>query len=192
MSKYLHGFLMNKVYSTATTLEGYAELKDFDQYKKEMSALLEEFSFESLMQGFEQDVVSTDFFTALQNQWDGLIQIIFDYEEETFSSFLQTQKIEIAQVVEELVVNAYRHGAATLIHIAFTKTEGSRTIRLSAKDNGSGLKQNVQPGLGSQLFHLATDGNWVSKNEEGSGAVFELTITSYEPEAEVPFLTSRE
>ncbi len=192
MSKYLHGFLMNKVYSTATTLESYAELKDFDQYKKEMSALLEEFSFESLMQGFEKDEVSTEFFTALQNQWDGLIQIIFDYEEETFALFLQTQKIEIAQVIEELVVNAYRHGAATLIHITFAKLEGSRKFRITARDNGLGLKQKIQPGLGSQLFHHATDGNWLSKNEEGSGAVFELTITSYEPEAEVPFLTSRE
>lgn len=184
ISKHLHGFLITKIHSSATLLDRYAEIGDFESYRSELTHLLNEFTIEGLRNSLNRDVVSSDYFSNLLDAWDGMIGISLQIPETLNLVVKKAQRIELAHVIEELINNAYRHGQAQLITITAHWIDGD-TLEIAASDNGIGSVLPVKPGLGSKIFELASDGNWSLRNNPGGGVQVKLIVRIYDPESEV-------
>lgn len=191
ISKHLHGFLINKIHATANKLDAYAVKGDFGGYKETLDELLEEFSIDSLMKGFEGDSLDRELIESFSTNWDGLIQVQCVFDDSVLTGFHKAQRIELAHVVEELISNAFRRGGAQLIHINFSRDDDGK-LEITATDNGVGLGSSQGVGLGSLLFARASDGRWSMKNNPTSGLTVSLIISPYERESEVLAITARE
>lgn len=81
------------------------------------------------------------------------------------------------RIIQEAVINATRHGHATMIAIRFSSADGR--LRLEVEDNGCGPGDVNQPGMGMQImqFRAAQAGGAVSvmRNAKG-GATLTLLI----------------
>ena len=186
IGKHLHGYLLAKINSTATNLDQLAKQGRFNEYRVELEKLLSEFSLEKFRQGLQSDQVDDGFFQALQQLWDGLIEIEFSGDLEFYNEFQQVQTVELAHVIEEIISNAYRHGKATHIKIQFDRLENG-DLRLTGVDDGDGVSEKFQRSLGSNIYELASGGRWSIKNRSEGGAVVELTITPYLWESAIRF-----
>lgn len=82
---------------------------------------------------------------------------------------------DVAQVVEEGIGNAKKHGAARRIHVAVEQPE-PLLLRVSISDDGSG-PQGGMPGLGSSLLDEIAPGAWaLQANPAGAGALLVVDV----------------
>ena len=96
-----------------------------------------------------------------QKTWEGLAKIYFNLPPE-LSQVSRHGEI-IAQLIEELIVNAIRHGKAKNITVTATIVDGYCII--SVLDDGR-IKSTKKPGLGSTLFEVfAPDWKLVSTSQ---------------------------
>jgi signal transduction histidine kinase len=96
-----------------------------------------------------------------QKTWEGLAKIYFNLPPE-LSQVSRNGEI-IAQLIEELIVNAIRHGKAKNITVTATIVDGYCII--SVLDDGR-IKSTKKPGLGSTLFEVfAPDWKLVSTSQ---------------------------
>ncbi len=186
ISKHLHGFLITKIHSSTTMLDKYAEIGDFDNYKKELSALLSEFTFEGLQTSLRRDLLNPEYFYALHDSWDGLINLSIKMPDDLSHKIKKTQQVELVHVIEELISNAYRHGEAQMLTITI-RWINEDALEIVARDNGKGAQMPISKGLGSKIFTSATDGNWSLRNIPGQGVQVQLVIEIYEADSEVEF-----
>ena len=110
--------------------------------------------------------------------WDGLLEsdLILD-PQVVESRDIPTQVI--GEVIEEIISNSVRHGAATEIRIEIRRT-GNRKILIRVEDNAS----NPPPGLwartkgvGTSIFNAASDGRWsLRRDEKRAKTVFEMRM----------------
>ncbi|WP_435579138.1 sensor histidine kinase [Gilvibacter sp.] len=104
---------------------------------------------------------------------EGLIQLSCDYEPESLDS---KEELHVFRIIQELVNNSLKHGAATAISISLTSNPPS----LSYSDNGVGFENTAsagKPGLGmknieSRVALLGGQSNFES--EAGNGIRFTL------------------
>lgn len=77
---------------------------------------------------------------------------------------------DVAQIVEEGIGNAKKHGAARRIHVAVEQLE-PLSLRISISDDGS-APQGGAPGLGSSLLDELAPGAWsLRANPAGAGSL---------------------
>lgn len=79
-----------------------------------------------------------------------------------------------AIVVEEAIANAYRHGKAENVRVEITQ-DGSG-LRIVVDDDGTGIRANPEPGLGSRLLdHHARD-HWSREALPAGGTRLQVTL----------------
>ncbi len=73
------------------------------------------------------------------------------------------------RIIQEAVINAIRHGHATVIAVRFSTVDGG--LRLEVEDNGCGPDELNQPGMGMQImqFRAAQAGGAVSMTRNANG-----------------------
>lgn len=184
ISTHLHGFLISKIRKGSTRLDNLAKEQDFVKYSQTLKALLSEFTLNRFIEGFKRDLIGPDFFKACKESWDGIVCIEFLGELEFPAYVQETTLVELAQVVEEIIANANRHGGATGVSIDFSWLDKER-LEITARDNGIGIKSGYKKGLGCSLYDQASDGNWSIKAVEGVGSTLHMMITLWEHEAHV-------
>jgi signal transduction histidine kinase len=184
ISTHLHGFLVSKVRKGSTQLDNLAKEQDFVKYTQTLKALLSEFTLDKFIEGFKRDLIGPDFFKACKESWEGIVCIEFLGELEFPAYVHETTLVELAQVVEEIIANANRHGDATDVSIDFSWLDKER-LEITARDNGIGIKSGYKKGLGCALYDQASDGNWSIKGAEGVGSTLHMMITLWEHEAHV-------
>jgi signal transduction histidine kinase len=82
---------------------------------------------------------------------------------------------DVAQIVEEGIGNAKKHGAARRIHIAIGQPD-PLTLRVSISDDGSGPHGGA-PGLGSSLLDELAPAAWsLQANPAGAGALLVVDV----------------
>jgi len=184
ISTHLHGFLVSKLHNESLRLENFGEEQDFVNFDKALKLLLSEFTLEKFREGLKKDLIGPDFFKECKKSWDGIVCIEFLGEVDFPARLDETTKIELAQVVEEIIANANRHGGATEVSIDFSWLDEEH-LEITARDNGRGVKSDYTKGLGCALYEVASDGEWRIEGAEGIGSTLYMRITRYERETRV-------
>ena len=107
--------------------------------------------------------------------WTGLVDVQVEVD-----PLLEAQSLPdsvhrtVDRIVEEAIANAYRHGGANVVevHVGFLP-EG---VEIEVLDNGVGIGEQAQAGLGYRLFGTATADGWAIENRASGGARLRLTI----------------
>ena len=185
LSKHLHGYLIAKIQKTTSQLEGHGESGDFESFKQLMNTLLEEFTVDKFQEGLIRGEISSEFFDSFTQSWDGLVQIRFTGNLLFFERLQRTQRVEIADVIEELVINAHRHAQASNISIDF-EFEDDGDLKIVATNDGLSPKETLTSGFGSRIFDAATDSRWQLLAYPAGGAEVSLRVRPYEPESDIP------
>lgn len=89
-----------------------------------------------------------------------------------------TLSTDLKRVIDECLVNAQRHGAAT--HMTVSATFDSDYLTLVCVDDGTKAESSQRAGLGSHIFDevsLRHDGTW-ELTRSASGAEFSLTVAT--------------
>ena len=184
ISTHLHGFLVSKVHKGSLRLENFGKEQDFVKFDETLKALLSEFTLDKFKEGLKRDLIGPDFFKGCKESWDGIVCVEFLGDLDFPAYVHETTRVELAQVVEEIIANANRHGDATEVSIGFSWLDKER-LEITAQDNGIGIKSGYKKGLGSSLYETASDGNWRLEGREGIGTTLHMIITLWEHEAHV-------
>ena len=102
--------------------------------------------------------------------WDALLTIRISAPNTSISA--RTAR-DTADVVDECISNAFRHGGATQVDIAADLLDGTR-LHLSIRDDGAG--GTGEPGLGSQVMTAITRGNWSRESLADGGCRVVATL----------------
>jgi hypothetical protein len=184
ISTHLHGFLVSKVHKSSLRLENFGREQDFVKFDETLKTLLSEFTLDKFREGLKSDLIGPDFFKGCKESWDGIVCVEFlgDFD---FPAYVhETTRVELAQVVEEIIANANRHGDATEVSIGFSWLDKER-LEITAQDNGKGVTSGFKKGLGCSLYETASDGNWRLEGTEGIGTTLHMVIELWEHEARV-------
>jgi two-component sensor histidine kinase len=85
------------------------------------------------------------------------------------------QARDAARIIQEALANAYRHGRAGSCVVDISMADGFVLIEVT--DDGRGLDQDRQPGLGSSIVDSATRGHWMLDNRPAGGCVLRARLT---------------
>lgn len=171
LGRYLHGQMVAKITQAAQKVN-----------QLHLDQLASEFTVEKIQEGLLAHQLGANFYELLKGSWDGLLDITFEGDLDFYLHMQPAQSIEVADVIDELLINASRHGQATailvnLVHTGNRKIKGDQEITITAIDNGAGLHKITKPGLGSHLFDVATDNRWSITQGKEEGCVVQLIIT---------------
>jgi signal transduction histidine kinase len=172
-AEHIHGNLQSKLHAYSLVLEQSQENRDLEGIEAAIEGINQVFKdfrkidAEDISQSLGQEV------TKRCGQWEGLIEISIDMNEDT-SELLLTNIVEIGDCINEAITNAVRHGGASKIEVQARKD--SNFINFLITDDGNGIFQNV-PGFGSRMFDSATGSNWkLFKDSSSSATVLTLAF----------------
>ena len=171
-AQYLHAEVQSQLMACKLLLLKAAE-SDFTLMSPEVTQKVLT-RLELLKQPYEKkpDRIPTVRLQELKKTWKGLAKINFDLPPE-LSKVSRNGEI-IAQLIEELIVNAIRHGKAKNITVS-AQVEGGRCL-ISVLDDGR-LKSTKKSGLGSTLFEVFAPDWKLSATSQGTLAT--LTAKYY-------------
>lgn len=168
LANYLHGSVQNQLISAALKIE-----RNGDNPQVMLRELAE----------VERLLDSTDNFSSIANggslveqlellksNWAGFVEIEIAVPDalKLLPAVLENQ---LAQVANEAISNAVRHGHAKSALIRITQT--AEHIEISVTDDGLGPIDN-KPGLGSKFFDVVAPGGWSLKPNSNGGSIFTL------------------
>ncbi len=89
--------------------------------------------------------------------WEGLCAVRYDLAPEVLAAVDRdpTSVTCLIEIVKELVGNAHRHGGATRVDVV-GRLEGERELGLECRDDGRGVPERAEPGLGFAVFDELT------------------------------------
>ena len=174
---HIHGKIQTRLSTTVLALRQAKASHDDEtilRVLRSLQSILQEpsASFNQIRKDIESEVNSR------LKPWDGLLEsdLILD-PQVVQSRDIPTQVI--GEVIEEIISNSVRHGAATEIRIEIRRTV-NRKILIRVEDNAS----NPPPGLGvrtmgvgTSIFNAASDGRWsLRRDEKRAKTVFEMRM----------------
>jgi len=171
---YIHGKILTRLSATSLKLEAAAVAGDSELYKNTIESL-----FALLINpAADFNDVSTDLQTEVDNRlapWVGLLEI--DIHIDAQLKDVRTPRVrDLGEVIEELISNSIRHGKAKRIELRIVRS-GEKDVEIISIDDASIAPSRPQdnPGLGSRIFNLASDGRW-SITRVGSATEFRLMM----------------
>lgn len=128
-----------------------------------------------------QDQGLDAFIKETQETWDGVLAIDISINKKS-KPLLESPITArcVSEIIKELAGNAYRHGKAKRLVVAFG-TNANGDLTLSASNDGSGLT-NQESGLGSALFNDLTM-EWSITQDKG-GVNFNAVLPAIYPRSE--------
>ena len=155
-AQHIHGNVQSRLHAYSLVLEQAQLREDADGVERaieEIRRTLLDLNAEQIQiysESLEKEVES------ICELWDGIVS--FNLNIEPALKDLQDPKVsDITKSVSEAITNAVRHGSAENIDIEIYKR--NETLFLKVQDDGMGFSE-VKPGLGSNVFDSATEGNW--------------------------------
>ncbi|MEN9955239.1 MAG: hypothetical protein RLY34_46 [Actinomycetota bacterium] len=169
-ANYLHGSIQNQLISSALRIERLGnDPKELLRELAEVERLLDSAgTFSRVTQTgslFEQ-------LNDLKYNWAGFVEITIDVP----IGNLNLPPIlgrQLAQVANEAISNAVRHGHAKAAHISILQT--TNQVQISVVDDGLGPVKK-KAGLGSKFFDSVAPGGWQLAAGSAGGAVFTLVF----------------
>jgi len=171
-AQYLHAEVQSHLLACKLLLLKSAE-SDFTLLSTEVTRQVIE-RFESIKEPYERTHVkkTTDRVEEIAQLWKGMCSIRFDIPVEFDRS--EAPRDVIAQLIEESIVNAIRHGQARNIEINAKKLDGTYSVNVI--NEGNWQEGNTGTGLGTILFNtFASD--W-SLYRDGDRTVMSFHVPS--------------
>jgi signal transduction histidine kinase len=166
LANFLHSTVQNQLLSAAMSIESEGSHLEFsDESIRALERAL-------MSQGTEDHGPEHSYKKSLESvveRWRPLLEI------ETRVS-LETNRypgVIFAQVLEEGISNAVRHGEAS--RLAITLSKDGDLMKLQIEDDGFGPR-NGTLGLGTALFEDATNGNWQLEALDRGGSLLTLNL----------------
>lgn len=167
IAKYLHGTMQSRLMASAMAIENAAKFGDKKVLDKEVESALASLTMPSkdYLLGRTKSIRNT--FKEMIAKWDGIIEVSTSISKELTKMDSQTE-LDIADVVNEALSNAFRHGKATEATISLYVNTNDN-LEIEVLDNGLGPK-NGEFGMGCLLFSSLSN-NWsLNKRENGVGS----------------------
>ena len=155
-AQHIHGNVQSRLHAYALVLEQAQLKEDADGVERaieEIRRTLLDLNAEQTqlhLESLEQEV------SAICELWDGIINFSLKIDHDV-KNLIDPKVAEVSKSVSEAITNSVRHGSAENIEIDIYLREN--VLILKVQDDGMGFAE-VKPGLGSNVFETATDGNW--------------------------------
>jgi signal transduction histidine kinase len=107
----------------------------------------------------------------IRRSWGSLVQLTMTGLEVPQTA---NERHAVSQVVEEAIANSYRHGGAS--EVGVTVTRDSTGLRIRVIDNGSGLRDDARPGLGSAVLESLAPGAWSLTRADNHTTVLDVLL----------------
>ena len=174
MTEYIHGRVQSRLMAAAMTITSAKNSKDHEKVQSELIALrqLAEAPFQSFHahQNLEFEAIVAN----LIQTWTGLLEI--SISQETIELLKHFDSFKISNVIEEALLNSFRHGHA--VHVGVVMERKDAHYVLSVIDDGVG-PQLGKPNLGSALYDSIANAWSITHGTDGIGARLDLRL---EPE----------
>lgn len=177
LSKTLHGVYHSRLIAVAFSIEKADSNQDAAELR---GAIRESIDLLDIDLNAFTERESSDISDSLQeiiDKWNGIIDVrtqgLADIEPSRF------QSIAIAEVAQEAIANAYRHGRASEVDIQFLALSNG-DISLKILDNGVGFIPSPA-GLGCAIYAELAGDRWkLESRADTSGTLLTLTLGSNE------------
>ena len=169
--QHIHGTMKSKAYAASLLVERAEATENPEEY---ISLLREARTLLSNISEIPEAAPRTrlEEINFRTNRWSGLVDILLKVDEE----ILQTQIMkseDFADLIEEGITNAVRHGHCSRIEIEISRDEAGDFLT-EIRDDGVGEHESRRR-VGSALFEAATNGQWSRvRNREKSLTVLRL------------------
>lgn len=160
-ARHLHGRVQSQILAATFSLEKAQENADLDGVRAAFNEIVRVLLDADKIAKFEATTLKQEIAKRTE-QWSGIIEIAVRISPE----LAPRTGIEIhvvADIVEEMITNASRHGAATSIRIEIERRTPTQ-VSIKAIDNGQ-IFDMKEKGFGSRFFEEVSLGRWdISRN----------------------------
>jgi two-component sensor histidine kinase len=174
-ARHLHGRVQSQILAATFTLEKAQEASDLEGVKAAFNEIVRVLLQADKLEKFEATTLKQELAKRTE-QWSGIIEIDMRISPELASRSGMEIHV-IADIVEEMITNASRHGAASTIRIELARRNPTQ-LSIKSIDNGSHFDIKSK-GFGSRFFDEVSQGRWdISRNaafaETTVSVLFEL------------------
>lgn len=172
LARFLHGEVVNKLLRLSHGLAVDTRESDVvaDQEKREILARLESGAW--LHPPVSTGAAGEHFLDEIARHWRSVIHVEWEVAEGTVVEPLE--RATAAEIVDEALVNAYRHGLAKRATISIARDEFGAAV-VEVCDDGVGPRDGAA-GLGSTIFDRASHGKWELSAREEGGSLCRVVI----------------
>ena len=171
-SRNLHGRVQTRLLSCAAAIDRATASGDIDLLNRALIEVNDIFDDASLSKPEEPLQPLGQQLDEIAKHWDGLCEVNLNLDESLKALATKTGS-DIAEIVEEAVTNAVRHGRATKVHIR-VEDLGSK-VGIAVSDNGLFVTDGT-PGVGTELIRLLTQGDFSLTQNSSGGATLIATL----------------
>ena len=172
---FIHGKILTRFATTSLRIQQALENNDSTAFNTIRASLVE--LLENPTAEFNSEMLAlSDELSSRIDPWFGILDVELKLEDGLKD--LRSQRVQdIGDVTEEILSNSVRHGGSTEIKLEISKSD-LNTIRIHAIDNPTkspNLQRN-NPGLGTKIFNLVSDGRWEIQHNQNE-TIFTIYIS---------------
>ncbi len=169
--QYLHAEVQSQLLACKLLLLKAAE-SDFTLFAPEVTQQIVD-RLEKIKQPYERPAtrIPTERVRELAQSWSGLAEISYELSPEL--SEVHSYSDVVAQLIEESVINAIRHGKANKIKVRSFSTDG--LINVVITDNGNLKEDHAGSGLGTILFNTFAKSWRIERENERTVVTFSVS-----------------
>ena len=172
---FIHGKILTRFATTSLRIQQALENNDSTAFNTIRASLVE--LLENPTAEFNSEMLAlSDELSSRIDPWFGILDVELKLEDSLKD--LRSQRVQdIGDVTEEILSNSVRHGGSTEIKLEISKSD-LNTIRIHAIDNPTkspNLQRN-NPGLGTKIFNLVSDGRWEIQHNQNE-TIFTIYIS---------------
>jgi hypothetical protein len=173
--QYLHAEVQSQLLACKLLLLKAAE-SEFTLFAPEVTQQIVE-RLEKIKQPYERPAarIPTERVRELSKSWSGLAEISYELSPEL--SEIHPYSDVVAQLIEESVINAIRHGKAKKINVRSFSTEG--LINVVITDNGHLKEDHAGTGLGTILFNTFAKSWRIAREEDKTVVTFSVNTENH-------------
>ena len=174
IAKYLHGTVQSRLMGSAMAIENAAKFGDKKALDIEVERALLSLTMPSKDYLLGRTKGISNSFKEMISKWDGIIEVTTSISKRLSKIDPQTE-LDIADIINEALSNAFRHGQATEASISLY-VNSNELLEIEVLDNGVGPKDS-EIGMGCLLFSSLSN-NWsLTKRENGVGTALVVEIS---------------
>ena len=156
MASYVHNSLQSELLAISMQIEEIAKNPDEFEAKQALERIGARIN-RSISLDFEDFLENPiDRIGKLQSAWRGLVDLNIEIPNDCLES--ENRNFLIAQIIEEGITNAVRHGQAKVVRISAAKLK-DQSVLLEI-DSDSKAKEQGVAGIGSEWLDRFVPGNW--------------------------------
>jgi signal transduction histidine kinase len=160
LARFLHGSLQTKL---STSVFRVLQARNDRELRDELLYVADYLKIPDQSPGADATKTLIERFQEIKESWAPLIEIRLN------AGYFDSQINSVAagylfDLMSEAISNAYRHGGASSVW--FIVKHENDSIILEASNDGAPIQPSM-PGLGSQVYDLATHKNWSLENKAG-------------------------